>query len=178
MGKRVRGWDVRRVRNWQHFSFSGEREAQRRRFCNFQKPAIVCWRKLRTSGRRLLVSGRQIPGRDRASLRRAFGPVGAQLSYKVQRTSGEHDVAGFGQFQRGFESLARIADDDRFFGVMAGHFSKQRRGDGARLAWFGKDDGGSVREENAGDLIYRLVAHRSVNEKNALAAIIFLPEFE
>src|ERR1700728_2330280 len=129
-------------------------------------------------GRKILASGGRIRAAGGTLLRRARAPVGTQFSHKVQRARREHDVLRAGTFQGSFQRLAGITHNDRFFGVVAGHFRKQRSGNGARLVWFRQDDGSCVREQPAGNLIHCFIAHRSVDKKNTAAAVTFLPEFQ
>jgi len=52
---------------------------------------------------------------------RSFSPVGAQISYKIERTCGENGVFGMGHFECSFERIERIGYDVEFGGEMASH---------------------------------------------------------
>src|ERR1700722_21030750 len=61
---------------------------------------------------------------------------------------------------------------------MTGHFAKQGRGNGARLAGLGENYELGARKEQARDFVDGFIAHCAVDQKNFPVGEILVPEFQ
>ena len=104
------------------------------------------------------------------------GPVAMKIADDEKRSRHEDHIVGRGELEGPAKGGAGIGNDFEGVRQVASDRGQDVRGNRAGLRRLGENHGGRLRKQKSRDLVHGFIAHGAVNQVNAPAGEMFLPE--